>query len=227
MSTRATHLTNLLEVAPDVDGAAAPTSRRRQRPASREAVCPHAVKRFLPLVHQVVAGLARRLPANVLRDDLLAAGVFGLVDSLRKNGGDDGATFEWYARIRIRGAIFDELRAQDWLPRRARQAETKAATGAPKSLMSLHEMTVSDEAIHLATSTESPADEIEARSERRALARAIEQLPERERQIVGLHYFKGVKFKDIGVELGVSEPRISQLHARALDRLRVILARAA
>src|SRR6185295_4970526 len=86
------------------------------------------VSRHMPLVRQVVARFLRRLPANVLRDDLIAAGVFGLVDSLRKNGGDQGAAFESYARIRIRGAILDELRAQDWLPRRARWAMRDGTT---------------------------------------------------------------------------------------------------
>lgn len=197
-------------------------------PSRCAPVCPLAVERYLPLVHQVVSVLARRLPANVLRDDLLAAGVYGLVDSLRKNGGNEGETFEWYARIRIRGAILDELRAQDWLPRRARQAETRCPRGlVPRSLVSLHDVSGVEEALHLAASSQSPAEEIEARSERAALVRAIDQLPERERQIVGMHYFQGVKFKDIGAELGVSEPRVSQLHARALDRLRVLLVRAA
>jgi RNA polymerase sigma factor FliA len=218
-----------------------PSSRRLRRGGS-VPVCPKAVKQYLHLVHQVVASLARRLPANVLRDDLLAAGVFGLVDSLRKNGGDEGETFEWYARLRIRGAIFDELRAQDWLPRRAR-SKTRAEDGrsecaspsaaeplrsvVPKALVSLHDINGIEEAIHLATASDDPAEAIEARSEVRALAKAIEQLPDRERQIVGMHYFHGVKFKDIGAELGVSEPRVSQLHARALGRLRGMLGRAA
>src|SRR5262245_3477930 len=50
---------------------------------------------YLPLVERMVRQLARRLPANVQRDDLLAAGVCGLVDSLRRNGGDGGAAFSW------------------------------------------------------------------------------------------------------------------------------------
>ena len=67
------------------------------------------ITRHMPLVRQVVARFLRRLPSSVLRDDLMAAGVYGLVDALRKNGGDLGPAFEGYARIRIRGAILDEL----------------------------------------------------------------------------------------------------------------------
>jgi RNA polymerase sigma factor for flagellar operon FliA len=159
----------------------------------------------------------------VERDDLLAAGIFGLVDSIRRNGGSDGEAFPGYARMRIRGAIVDELRAQDWLSRRAREAAT---AGQGTCFVSLHEMTPTEESDHLAHGDD-PAKALVARCERRALALAIARLPERERRIVGMHYFEGVKLKDIGAELGVSEPRVSQLHARALGRLRGMLARAA
>jgi RNA polymerase sigma factor for flagellar operon FliA len=185
--------------------------------------CPDAFKGYLPLVHKLVRQLSRGLPANVERDDLLAAGMFGLVDSIRRNGGSDGEAFMCYARMRIRGAIVDELRAQDWLSRRAREA---AAAGQGTCFVSLHEMTPTEESAHL-THGDDPAKALVARCEHRALALAIAQLPERERRIVGMHYFEGVKLKDIGAELGVSEPRVSQLHARALGRLRGMLARAA
>src|SRR3990167_4367950 len=101
------------------------------------------ISRHLPLVRQVVARFIRRLPSNVLRDDLVAAGVYGLVDSLRKNGGDHGPTFESYARIRIRGAILDELRTQDWLPRRARWAalgKRPSSGGAPIAVTVLDDL---------------------------------------------------------------------------------------
>jgi RNA polymerase sigma factor for flagellar operon FliA len=183
------------------------------------------LKSYLPLVNQVVSQIARRLPANVLRDDLLAAGVFGLVDSLRRNGGDGGEAFEWYARTRIRGAVVDELRAQDWLTRRARAAVSRAAseeedTTRPAALVSLHDLSPSEESAHLVAMDDDPAVVFEAKDEYRALGLAMEKLPERERQILWMHYFDGVKFKDIGAHLKVSEPRISQLHARAIERLR-------
>jgi RNA polymerase sigma factor for flagellar operon FliA len=186
------------------------------------------VSRHLPLVRQVVARFLRRLPANVLRDDLMAAGVYGLIDSLRKNGGDHGPTFESYARIRIRGAILDELRTQDWLPRRARWAaigKRPANDEAPVAVVGLDDLAPGEKTGSFVDDEEKdPSHLLEDRQEARQLAEAVEQLPERERIIVRMHYFQGARFKDIGEVLGVSEPRVSQLHTRAMGQLRKIIA---
>lgn len=185
------------------------------------------VNRHMPLVRQVVARFLRRLPANVLRDDLVAAGVHGLIDSLRKNGGDHGATFEGYARIRIRGAILDELRAQDWLPRRARWAalgKRPTTDETPIAVVGLEDLTPGERTSSFVNEDErDPSELLEDRQEAHLLREAIEQLPTREGTIVRMHYFQGARFKDIGEVLGVSEPRISQLHSRAMGQLRKIL----
>jgi RNA polymerase sigma factor for flagellar operon FliA len=188
------------------------------------------IVRYLPLVHQVVRRLLRRLPSNVRREDLFAAGVFGLYDSIRKDWGDGGPRFEWYARIRVRGAILDELRAQDWLPRRARwvaagrRAPAPGATCLPSAVVGFDDLGTGELATQLAdTRTLDFGAQIELRSDVSAVVEAIDQLPERERTIVRLHYFEGVRFREIGTLLGVSEPRISQLHARAIGRLRSIM----
>ena len=178
------------------------------------ATLERGVDTYLPLVRRVVRKLARRLPANVQRDDLLAAGVFGLVDSLRRNGGDGGDAFEGYARCRIRGAVFDELRAQDWLSRRARAGE------APACFVSFDEVSFDE---HGLAGPEDPAEAFESRSLCRALAGALERLAERERTVVARYYFEGRRLKEIGAELGVSEPRISQILSRAIARLRQML----
>lgn len=187
------------------------------------------IARYLPVVHQVVRRLLRRLPSNVRREDLVAAGLYGLYDSMRKNGGDTGPKFEWYARIRIRGAILDELRSQDWLPRRARWAASGKLTGtqsassgtAPSAVVGFDDLSSSELATHLADPDATDSElQMEKMSDCQTLIEAVDRLPERERTIVRLHYFEGVRFKDIGQLLGVSEPRISQLHSRALGRLR-------
>jgi len=179
----------------------------------------------MPLVHQVVARFLGRLPPNVLREDLVAAGTFGLVDALRKNPSaqDRGAQFDWYARIRIRGAILDELRSQDWLSRRARTRVTAehgkdAARGS--AVMALDEMP----AVFATDPDPTPHELVESRREHEALERAVGALPAREQQIIRWHYFEGVQFKDIAQKLKVSEPRISQLHSRAVGMLRSAMA---
>jgi RNA polymerase sigma factor for flagellar operon FliA len=181
---------------------------------------------YMPLVHQVVARVLRKLPPNVLRDDLAAAGAFGLIDALRKSV-DRGPAFDWYARIRIRGAVVDELRTQDWLTRRARTRATKAqaqGVGCGASVVGFDDLPESQAQAFVDESAASPQEQVEQRMDRAALERAVGLLPEREANIVSWHYFEGVQFKAIAARLGVSEPRVSQLHARAMGRLRTTLA---
>src|SRR5262245_36335542 len=90
------------------------------------------ITKYSGLVRQIAGGFQRKLPRNVLRDDLIAAGMSGLWDAVRKHGHEQTENFDWYVRVRIRGAILDELRAQDWLPRRARAAAAEAAQAAGK-----------------------------------------------------------------------------------------------
>jgi RNA polymerase sigma factor for flagellar operon FliA len=178
------------------------------------------------LVHQVVARVLRKLPPNVLRDDLLAAGTFGLVDALRKSA-DRGPAFDWYARIRIRGAVVDELRAQDWLTRRARtrvaRAQAQGESGGI-AVVGFDDLPESQAQGFADETMATPQEQCEKRMDRLALERAVALLPEREANIVSWHYFEGIPFKTIAARLGVSEPRISQLHARAMGRLRESLA---
>ena len=75
------------------------------------------VRRHAELVRRIAHHLAARLPASVEVDDLIQAGVIGLIEAARHYSGDRGASFETYAGIRIRGAMLDELRATDWAPR--------------------------------------------------------------------------------------------------------------
>lgn len=187
---------------------------------------------YAGLVRQIASGFQRRLPRNVLRDDLVAAGMSGLWDAIRRHQGERTGSFDWYVRTRIRGAILDELRAQDWLPRRARAAADRAvaegSADATPVVLRFDEVSEAEQARCLAGADSSRSDQLlEDRLAREMLVRAMEQLPDRERHIVSLHYFSGVKFKDLGRMFGVSVPRISQLHARAMERLRAFLRPAA
>jgi RNA polymerase sigma factor for flagellar operon FliA len=200
------------------------SKEKRARMEARRAQ--RLLEEFTPLVRKIAGGFQRKLPRNVLREDLIAAGMSGLWDAIRRHpeGGDD--SFEWYVRVRIRGAILDELRAQDWLPRRARAAaEANAGTDAyvpPPSVVRIDDVSEWEQNRCLADASSSEAA-VAAKFTQETLAKAVELLPERERHIVSSHYFRGVKFKDLGAELGVSEPRISQLHSRAIARLKELM----
>jgi len=181
---------------------------------------------YLPLVYQTVARLLRRLPPNVLRDDLVAAGTFGLIDALRKSP-DRGPAFEWYARIRIRGAVVDELRAQDWLTRRARSRVARAQAqgeGCAAVVVGFDDLPEAQARGFVDEQMATPQEQVEQRRDRAMLERAVGTLPEREGNIVAWHYFDGVPFQTIAGRLGVSEPRVSQLHSRAMKLLRETLA---
>jgi RNA polymerase sigma factor for flagellar operon FliA len=186
------------------------------------AAAAHAaeLEHYLPLVTGVVRRFLRRLPSSVEEGDLVAAGMFGLMDALKRSP-DRGPAFEWYARVRIRGAMIDELRNEDWLTRRARAKATLAKeTGGAGGHTRTNIDDLSPAAEASITDTPSPLDLLEQATSRAFVAEAIKVLPEREQLIVRLYYFEDHRFRAIADELGVSEPRVSQLHARALGRLK-------
>jgi RNA polymerase sigma factor for flagellar operon FliA len=200
---------------------------------AEDIVAAQLLQQYSPLVRQIVGGFQRKLPRNVLRDDLIAAGMSGLWDAIRRQAGQYDESFEWYVRVRIRGAILDELRAQDWLPRRARAAASESQVPGgnsmtPPSVVRLDDVSEWEQGRALSSAESSSSESaVHHKLVGEALAKAVELLPERERHIVSMHYFKGVKFKDLGTQLGVSEPRISQLHSRAMKRLRTLIAQQA
>lgn len=75
------------------------------------------IERYAPLVKRIAYHLLARLPASVQVDDLMQAGMIGLLEASKKYDGSKGASFETYAGIRIRGAMLDEVRKGDWAPR--------------------------------------------------------------------------------------------------------------
>ncbi len=90
-------------------------SRRRIRPGSVTEA--ELVEKYIPLVKSVVGRLAMTLPPHVDGEDLYSAGLGGLLNAIRQYDPTAGTAFETYARLRIRGSVFDELRRMDWVPR--------------------------------------------------------------------------------------------------------------
>lgn len=217
----------------------------------------------LPQIKYIAQRIAVRLPAGVQLDDLIGAGVIGLLDAYEKFDEGRGVQFKTYAEVRIRGAIMDSLRGLDWAPRslraKGREVEQTYARLEQKLGRAASDQEVAEELnldinelhslldqlnslnighfeksdsedgrdedqipmTYSVTSTEeSPFEAVETKEMRAILARAVDQLPERERQIVSLYYHEELTMKEIGHVLGVTESRISQLHTRAMLRMR-------
>lgn len=222
---------------------------------------------FSPLVKYVAGRLSVNLPQTVDTADLISYGLFGLIDAIEKYDTTRGIKFETYAIARIKGAIIDELRAMDWVPRsvraRAREiekayialenrlkrvpsdAEVASEIGIPindlhdiftklsyTSVVSFEELwtanTDRDEKTSLLgtikdENAEDPVALFETEEMKTILAGAIDRLPEREKLVVALYYYDGLTLKEIGEVLGVTESRVSQLHTKAVLRLRARL----
>jgi len=206
------------------------------------------------LVKRIAYHLAGRLPPSVEVDDLIQAGMLGLLEAAANYAANRGASFETYAGIRIRGAMIDALRKLDWAPRsvhrKARAVaavvqeierrvgrdarDTEIAEGMGVSLDEYYAIVQDAASCRLASLDDATAAAApgaadpyrEAADERfrSALARAIEGLPERERLVMSLYYSDGLNLKEIGAVLQVTESRVCQLHGQALVRLKARLA---
>jgi RNA polymerase sigma factor FliA len=201
---------------------ASPTAND-EMPHRPEKISSAEVARYLPLVRTVAARLRAKLPPNIQHDDLLAAGTYGLIDALRRNPELEGEAFEWYARVRIRGAIIDDLRTQDWLSRSARKRATAQAEdgGAPvRGIVAIGDLSEAAQNGLRDESLPSPLEAAERSDDRKHLGIALDGLAARDKLIMDLHYSQGVQFKDIAARLGVSESRVSQLHTRIVSELR-------
>jgi len=145
----------------------------------------------------------------------------GLWEALRRRAGRTGDSFDYYVCRRVRGAILDELRAEDWLPRRRQ--------GAGRSRVVLHLDDLGPREQHHASLAED-ADGEALTGRKRVVERiraGIDRLPPRERLVLTMRDLDDVPIKDLGEALGVSSPRVCQLRSQALRRLRAWLEDAA
>jgi RNA polymerase sigma factor for flagellar operon FliA len=99
--------------------------QRFRRIAQGSAAEEEMVRLHLPLVRTVLGRMAMSLPAHADLDDLHSAGLIGLLNAVRNFDPEGGSSFETYARIRIRGAVLDELRRLDWVPRSVHEKARK------------------------------------------------------------------------------------------------------
>jgi len=215
------------------------------------------------LVKYMALRLVSRLPNNIQVDDLYNAGIIGLIDAIDKFDPGQGIQFETYAKIRIRGAMLDEIRSMDWVPRSLRQKsselertclalEQRLGRDASdeeiadqlgismesyfKLLDEIKGISILPEDIHdafqenrgsafLATESDELFRLIHQKELRAHLAEAIRSLSEKEQQVLALYYYEELTMKEVGAVLGYTESRISQIHTKAVLRLRTRLAR--
>lgn len=216
---------------------------------------------YASLVKVVAGRLSMYLGYNVEYDDLVSYGIFGLIDAIDKFDCFKEVKFETYASLRIRGAILDQIRKMDWIPRTIRQKQKKIeavikeielstghnateeeiANGLGISedeytdwqsqikitgLVSLNEYmeqgsdVSQDYSRHTTSRFESPEERIEKEELSKVLGEALELLTEKEKKVITLYYYEELTLKEISNVLEVSESRVSQLHTRALQKMK-------
>lgn len=214
---------------------------------------------YAPLVKLVAGRLSMYLGYNVEYEDLVSYGIFGLIDAIDKFDMSKEVKFETYASLRIRGAILDQIRKMDWIPRTVRQkqkkidaairaVETKTGKNATdeeiaeelgisgeeyagwqsqmkiKNLVSLDEFTEqgSEPVMEVSVSSHlAQPEEVVAEAElQEVLKQSLEVLTEKERRVIELYYYEELTLKEISKALEVSESRISQLHTKALLKMK-------
>src|ERR1700678_2871353 len=237
---------------------------RRYKNEGDERLRERLVVAYSPLVKYVAGRTAAGLPPHVEEADLISYGLVGLISAIERFEPAREIKFETYAIMRIKGAIIDELRAMDWVPRsvraRAREVERanaklehtlqRAPTDAElaaelgisvdelnesllaishSSIVALDELwSVSDSSgdqVSLMDTIEDPGAPDPARALdvgdlKDRIAESIAKLPEREKLVIALYYYENLTLREIGEVLGVTESRISQLHTKAVLRLR-------
>lgn len=203
------------------------------------------IQRHAMLIDRCARRLAKKTGSASSYDDFWSAGAVGLLEAARRFDPAAQASFETFAEHRLRGAMLDELRRQDHLPRRLRadtekvrrtrgrlqdklgreptEAELVRATGFEvEELAALAGLSapLGQMPMFLATDEVAPDEQLSRARLIRRLGLAVEKLPERLKLVASLHYVEGLTYREIGQVLKVSEPRVCQLHREIVTRLR-------
>ncbi|GHU41044.1 RNA polymerase sigma factor WhiG [Clostridia bacterium] len=216
---------------------------------------------YASLVKVVAGRLSLYLGKNVEYEEMVSCGVFGLIDAVDKFDSAKEVKFETYASLRIRGAILDQIRKMDWIPRTVRQRQ-RMMDEAIKDYEARNGKSPTDE--QLAESLQMPAEEliawqaqvsganlislneymeagtgaepvmdasanrhfarpeqvVEEEELKQVLGKSLGVLTEKERQVIELYYYEDMTLKEISNILAVTESRISQLHTKAIMKLK-------
>lgn len=224
------------------------------------------VTAYLPLVKSVAGRMALGFPKSVELDDLVSTGILGLMEALSNFDPERGVKFETYAVPRIRGAILDELRALDWVPRSTRaksrlveRANTKLENRLGRTpttselarsmkvstqevyetihdvsgavMLSLDELVYKEDDNRQVPRVETLEAEhkdnvlsnLELKELKAYLGTALHHISEQERLVLSLYYYEELTLKEIGEVMQISESRVSQIHTKAVMKLRNLI----
>ena len=223
--------------------------------------CERVIREFTPLIRTIAHRLAYRLPAYMDAEDLISVGVIGLMDAMTKYDPTREANFKTYAEFRIRGAMLDEVRSMDWVPRSVHErigtlqkTQTKLMRqyGRPPTdeemaeamhlsvdelsdfmtqsqaavVLSLDDLSMQDQhgekilRMLVDTKHPDPLSTVVTEHVRDYLAKAIDELPDKERLVLMLYYGEELTMKEIGGMLNITESRVCQIHAKTILRLK-------
>lgn len=231
---------------------------KKKTPELREKI----IIEYAGLVKLVAGRLSMYLGYNVEYDDLVSYGIFGLIDAIDKFDYTKGYKFETYASLRIRGAILDQIRKMDWIPRSIRQKQRKLEN-AYQSLEKRYGKNVTDDELarelditveeledwqnqtkitniisldefldqgaeskseqYFATTFDQPESIVEKQELKEILIKVLDTLTEKEKKVIILYYYEDLTLKEISKIMEVSESRISQLHTKALQKMKAKL----
>jgi len=219
------------------------------------------------LVKYITNRLILNLPSSVDRNDIISSGIMGLIKAVETFDPDRGFKFETYAGHKIRGAILDELRALDWVPRSVRQKsrelqrvyarlenqlgrvpyddeiceemkislkefEDLLTEVTPTTIISLEESMPDrrndSKEIRIIETIENPGSdnplkELGFNELKKILKETIANLPEKEKLVIALYHYEELTLKEIGAVLDITESRVSQIHSKAVIKLRAKL----
>lgn len=206
---------------------------------------------YAPLVKRIVRQLNSQVSGAIDRDDMEQIGLMGLLEALRRYGEPDSG-FGSYASLRIRGAILDELRRQDWRPRAVRQHSHKLRDAvraltrklgrepSEQEIMSCLGLSADeyqayqldenaeliasfDEVLQETVSQENAPSPEDQLMVRRSLEQALRSLDEREQRVVQMYYEFELSYKEIAAVLDLTDARVCQLNKAALNKMKAVL----
>jgi RNA polymerase sigma factor FliA len=223
-------------------------TQKTRTPSNRDRL----IREHADVARRIALRMARRCPDWVAREDLISAGMVGLIEAADRYDDTRQEPFISFAEHRIRGAVLDELRRGDIMPRRVRQLARKISAaikelektgeqasdqgvanalgvsvddyrGGMSQLVHVEVAPLDGEETRLVANDVAPDMQANHRQTLSRVCAALDRLETRDAQILGLHYVEDLTYQEIADTLKITPSRVCQLLWRAVDRLRAQL----